>query len=133
MDPVTLVVSALVAGSAAALKETATAAVTEAYRGLRELVRQRLAERRGAEVVLDRHETEPSLWEGPLRSELTAVGITADEDVLRAARSLLTLLDPKGAGEGRFDTAIAGDVQGFVQGDHNNVTMTFGSRDQAER
>jgi hypothetical protein len=131
MDPVTLVVTALVTGSAAGLQETATTAIKNAYQGLRDLVRRRLAARRGAEIVVDRYETEPAVWEGPLRSELSAVGIASDEEVIRAAQGLLTLLDPKNAAKGKFETHIEGGVQGFVQGDHNEVQMTF--RNQSER
>lgn len=131
MDPVTLVVTALVMGSAAGLKDTATAAIKDAYQGLRNLVQRRLAERRGAEIVLDRCESEPAVWEGPLRSELSAAGIASDKEVIRAAQGLLALLDPENVAKGKFNTNIEGDVQGFIQGDHNSVRMTFGN--QAER
>src|ERR1700722_6846176 len=43
MDPVTLIVAALVAGAAAGLKDTASSAIKDAYNGLRGLVLRRLA------------------------------------------------------------------------------------------
>ncbi len=53
MDPITLILTALAAGAALGVKDTASAAVLDAYNGLEALVRRRLAGRengdRGAE------------------------------------------------------------------------------------
>jgi len=127
MDPETLVVTALAVGGAEGLKETATQTIKDAYAALRGLVQRRLASRQGAEVVLDRYEGEPAVWEAPLISELSAADVATDNEILRAAQGLLALVDPENTAKGRFDTQIEGNVQGFVQGDYNRVDMTFGT------
>lgn len=59
MDPITLIVTALAAGAALGLKDSASAAVQDAYAGLKALVRKRLAGRQDAELVLARYEQAP--------------------------------------------------------------------------
>ena len=46
MDPVTLILTALAAGAALGVKDTASAAVKDAYEGLKALVKKRFAGRR---------------------------------------------------------------------------------------
>lgn len=48
MDPISLIVGALASGAASGLTDSATAAVKDAYAGLRDLVRRRLAGRSAA-------------------------------------------------------------------------------------
>ena len=78
MDPVTLILTALVAGAAAGMKDTASSAIKDAYNGLKGLVRRKLAGREGGELVLDRHEQDPQVWDKPLTQELTAAGAGDD-------------------------------------------------------
>ena len=73
MDPVTLIVTALAAGAGVGMKDTASAAVTDAYTGLKALVKRRFAGHPDSELVLTRHEEAPQAWEGPLAAELAAV------------------------------------------------------------
>ena len=74
MDPVTLIVTALVAGAAAGMKDTASSAIKDAYNGLKGLVGRKLAGRPGGELVLARHEQDPQVWDKPLAQELTDGG-----------------------------------------------------------
>jgi hypothetical protein len=71
MDGVTLMVTALAAGAAFGLKDTASGAVKDAFGSLKTLVKKRLAGRRDGELVLARHEEAPETWVGPLVAELT--------------------------------------------------------------
>jgi hypothetical protein len=48
MDPITLIVTALAAGAALGVTDTASAMVKDAYAGLKALVRKRLGGRPGA-------------------------------------------------------------------------------------
>jgi hypothetical protein len=43
MDPVTLILTALVAGAAASVKDTANQAVKDAYNGLQDLIKRKFA------------------------------------------------------------------------------------------
>ncbi|MDX3231864.1 hypothetical protein [Streptomyces sp. ME19-01-6] len=131
MNGVELVLAALSAGAAAGLTDTASSAVREAYAGLRELVRLRLAARgEGGVRVLEAGESGEAgevgsdAWRDRLRELLVAVGIDSDEEILAAARSLLRdigLAEPRD-GAGFVDARQAKGVQ---IGDHNTQTNTF--------
>jgi len=127
MDPVTLIVAALAAGAALGLKDAASAAVKDAYAGLKALVRRRLAGRPDGELVLARHEAAPQTWEGPLAAELSAAGAAGDADLVAAAQTLMSLVDEAGSRLGKYVVAVR-DSQGVQFGDHNTQTNTFGPR-----
>src|SRR5215472_17259777 len=93
MEPVTLILTALAAGAALGVKDTASAAVKDAYQGFKALVKGRFAGRRDGELVLARYEEAPDTWNGPLTAELTAVGAAADQDLVTAAQALMQLVD----------------------------------------
>ena len=56
MDPIALIVTALAAGTALGVQDTASAMVKDAYANLKALVRRRRGDDPGAELVLTRHE-----------------------------------------------------------------------------
>ena len=55
MDPVSLIVAALAAGASAALKDTATEAIKDAYNGLKSLLKRKLGNEPAAQVAIDEH------------------------------------------------------------------------------
>jgi hypothetical protein len=85
MEPISLIVGALAAGTAAGLMDSAAGAVKDAYVGLRDLVRRRFAGRKAAETVLAEHEKAPHVWHAPLSAELSAVGADTDAQIIAAA------------------------------------------------
>ena len=56
MDPITLIVTALAAGAALGVSDTASSAVKDAYAGLKALVKKRFRGKADAELVLAKHE-----------------------------------------------------------------------------
>ena len=66
MDPLTLILTALAQGAAKA----ATDVVPDVYKSLRDLLKQRLAGKPTAELVLQEHAADPSTYEAPLRKQL---------------------------------------------------------------
>ena len=116
MDPVSLVEIALTAGAAAGIKDTASAAVTDAYTGLKAIVKRRFAGRPAAELVLANHETDPETWKGSLASELAAVGV--DDELVAASQALMRLVDEAGSQAGKYTVDIQGG-QGVQVGDYN--------------
>jgi hypothetical protein len=128
MDPVTVIVTALASGAAAAAKETAAEAIKDAYQGLRSLLQRKFAGQPVAELTLSKHADKPEVWEAPLKEALTDIGAELDEAIIAAAQQLLALLNPQEAPKGTYHLHIAGNAQGVVQGDHAQVTMTFGDR-----
>ena len=91
MDPVTLIVTALAAGAALGVHDTASAVVTDAYASLKALAKKRLGGGPGAELMLAKHEQAPETWQAPLMAELAETGADGDGDLIAAAKALLDL------------------------------------------
>ena len=70
IEPVSLILNALASGAAAALKDTASQALKDAYRGLKHLLRRKLEGNGEAEAALKLYETKPEVWQLPLQDEL---------------------------------------------------------------
>jgi RIP homotypic interaction motif len=130
MDPITLIVTALAAGSGEgafeALKDDVTDAIKSAYATLRGLVRTRVCDQPGAELVLARYEDDPGIWGTPLARMLHDTGAAVDVDLLAVAHALLELVDAVGAAEGKYDVTIT-DSQGVQVGDQNVQVNRFGA------
>jgi hypothetical protein len=125
MDPVSLLVAALAAGASAALQDTISQAVKDAYGGLKSLLKRKLGgDKPLAQAVIERHEEAPEVWEKPLQEELAKTDVARDAEVVRAAQGLLALVDPDGARSGKYNVSISGG-KGIVVGDHAKVQMTF--------
>jgi len=118
---VDLIVTALTAGAAAGITDTASNAIRDAYATLSQLVRRRLTDRGGQAVALDAEETDPAVWETRLRAELTGTGVDHDDQVLAAAQELLARLEAP-ATQYRVDLR---DAKGVQVGDHNTQTNHF--------
>ena len=124
MNPLTLVLTALATGAAAAAKDTAGQAIKDAYQGLKTLVQKKLGSTNaGGQVALEKHAEEPDVWAKPLEAELRKVGAAQDQDLVAAAHALMAEVDPKGAARGTYNTTVHGNVIGFVQGDHATVNI----------
>ena len=131
MDPVSLILAALVTGVATGIAtgpgEKAASAVGEAYRALRDALKRRLSGRPVAEEAVEQYTQDPEVWKGNLEVHLRQAGADQDRGVLEAAASVLQLADPAGAAAGKYAVNLAG-AQGVQVGDHNTQTNTFGSR-----
>jgi hypothetical protein len=126
MEPVTLILTALTAGVALGVKDTASTAVRDAYGTLKALLRKRLACRQDGELALSRYEQAPDTWAAPLTAELEAVGAGTDADLVESARALMELTDAKGAREGKYTVQVSGGL-GVQVGDQNTQHNSFGS------
>jgi hypothetical protein len=102
MDPITLIVKALTAGATFGLEGTQASTVKEdteaspvkdAYKALKALVRTRFADRPDAELVLTRYEQAPEAWEAQLAVQLTTIGAGNDAELLKAAQTLMRLVE----------------------------------------
>jgi hypothetical protein len=92
MSAVEVIAAALAAGAGAGLQDTASAAVRDAYTGLKDLLKRRVGDQQAA-LALDANETEPGVWQARIGDALTVSGAADDEAVLAAARHLLALAD----------------------------------------
>jgi hypothetical protein len=127
MDPITLILTALAAGAALGVKDTTSAAVLDAYNGLKALVRGRLAGRKNGEWVLTEFEAAPQTYRGPLEAQLTAAGAAGDAGLVAAAQALMSLVDAGGPRADTYNITVT-DSQGVQAGDHNIQNNTFGPR-----
>jgi hypothetical protein len=124
MDPISLVIAALVAGAIAGVKDTASQGVRDGYNGLKALIRRRFAGNPEAEAALGQSEQQPESGQTRLAQHLQAAGVADDDELIRAAQALLREVDPAGARAGKYDVRITGG-KGIVVGDGATVTMNF--------
>ncbi|MDY7014386.1 MAG: hypothetical protein SVX43_12450 [Cyanobacteriota bacterium] len=114
MEPISLIMAALVAGAAKAAGDAAP----DAYKGLKALIKRKFGGESKAEMVLEEHESDPETYEAPLKKKLAEAGADRDEEILKAAQDLLKQLKPEEttAGEsyqlnvGRDFTGVGRDV-----------------------
>jgi hypothetical protein len=116
MDPVSLIEFALASGAVAGVKNTASSAVTDAYKGLKAKVKGRFVGRQRAETVFDGYEADPEKWKELLLAELAEVG--ADDDLVVTAQALMRLIDPDGSRAGKYKIDARGS-HGVQIGDGN--------------
>ena len=126
MEPITLIVAALAAGTATGATESVASAVKDAYASLRALVRKRLSGRPDGELVLARYETSPETWQAPLVAMLAEAGAEDDSGLVAAAQALMSLIDEAGALSGKYTVDTRG-AYGVQVGDHNRQDNTFGA------
>jgi tetratricopeptide (TPR) repeat protein len=128
MDPVSLILVALVTGAATGPGEK-PAAVADAYRRLRDVLRRRLAGRPAAEDAVERYAADPGRWKGNLEVHLKQAGADQDPAVVDAASQVLRLADPAGAGAGKYTVHLAG-APGVQAGDSNTQTHYLAGIDE---
>lgn len=118
MDPITLILTALAAGAASGLQDSASSAVKSAYAGLKALVKKHLSGRPAGEVALAEYEAAPEVWEPPLTAQLKAAGAGRDAELVAAAQALMRLVDEAGSRAGKYAVDVHGS-QGVQVGDSN--------------
>jgi hypothetical protein len=123
MDPIALIVTALAAGAALGVLDTAAAMVKDSYASLKALVRRRLGGDPGAEMMLAQHEQAPDTWRAPLMAELARTGAEGDSGLIAAAKALLDLVGQAGEA-GKYAVDLRG-AQGAQIGDHNRQDNVF--------
>lgn len=124
MDPVSMLVSALTTGAVMAVQETAGIAIKDAYQGLVKLVGKRFAKDPKAAAALEGSQEDPETWQKPLEKSIRETKIAEDQEILALAQKLLQLTEERKSSS-TYNVKISGRVQGLVQGNHANVTMTF--------
>ena len=108
MDPITLIVSAVVAGAALAAKDVGVQAVKDGYEGLKKLIVSKFGG--GAQAAVDQLEQQAKspdtpenapvkqAWESALKATLTAAQADKDQELLKQAQSFMDLLKEHGLG-----------------------------------
>jgi hypothetical protein len=94
MDPITTLMTALVAGAPAAAKNVTAQAVKDGYAGLKALVIRKLGGKRDIGTSIQQIEVQPDSKgrRATLEEDLAAVGADQDEELIRQAAGLIELL-----------------------------------------
>jgi hypothetical protein len=127
MEPVSLILAALLAGATKGVGETAGSAVRDAYTGLRELLRRKLAGKPAADSAIEEYTTDPESWRPALEAYLRQVGADSDGEIITAAEAVMEEADPDGARAGKYTVDLRG-AQGVQIGDGNFQRNDFGYR-----
>jgi hypothetical protein len=124
MEPISLILAALLAGVVKGAGQAATSAVQDAYASLRDALKRRLAGKPAAQDAIEQYTSDPEAWKGNLEIHLRQAGADQDRAVLDAASSVMRLADPAGASAGKYSVNLAG-AQGVQVGDHNQQSNVF--------
>lgn len=128
MDPVSMIVEALVAGASSALKDTAGKGVKEAYEGLKALLVKYWKSTDGgneqeketeAKVLLKNLKEDPENFQRPLENKLTQIMPDPPLDLIEKAQQLHKLLDEVGFDERKYSTI---HIRGSKNVNTGNVT-----------
>lgn len=122
MEPTTTLILAALAFGA---REVASEMIKDSYGALKGLVQRRFAGNEKAETALALYERDPVAGEVELKELLGETGANLDAEIIKASQALLVQINPQQAASGKYNVQITGKVQGYVQGDHANVTMNF--------
>lgn len=122
MEPVTVIVGALVAGAAAALKSTAEQAVKDAYAGLKRLVLDRCGHKADVAQAVAELESKPDSAgrKATLQEELAAAGVDKDQEVVDCAVALLKQAENQNPG-------ITGGLVGQINAAGGKVVVVGGN------
>jgi hypothetical protein len=124
MEPISLILSALVAGAA----KTAGDVAQDAYDSLKALIKRKFESKGKSDsaTILDKYEEKPEKTKPLLEDELVEAGAHKDEEIIKAAQKLLEQLKPQEASEGKFSVQISGGtVQGLTQQNTGTITQNF--------
>lgn len=134
MEPIAIILTALVAGATAAAKDTAGTAVKDAYNGLKHLLKKKFEGDALAQAVVDAKPEDIDKAEGLLKTKITEFSVEKDTEILRAAKTLIDTLNSESVIQGGSPDlnlkATAGrDVKVNVFGDvitkEGNTTITI--------
>jgi hypothetical protein len=132
VDPITLILTALGTGVTVGGQAIASDAIKDSYAGLKELIKRKFVGKPGKELALAEHETDPKTWETPLKKALSQEHLDQDPEIIEAAQKIMSLVQPQQAALGKYNVQITGNIQGFAQGDYQQVNMNFGSASTEE-
>jgi hypothetical protein len=93
VDPVTLIVGAVIAGASSGLKETTKKAISDAYAGLKRII----SDRYGVSTAALENKPESDLQRGAFQESLEGTGAGADAQLVEMARAVLEAIQAQDA------------------------------------
>ena len=120
MDPISLILSALVAGGA----KTAGNVCQDTYDGLKALIKRKFESqgKSDAVTILNKYEQKPEKTEALLEDELTEIEADKDQEIIQLAQKLMEQLKSESADN---KVTITAKNIGIVENKGENVTQTF--------
>lgn len=131
MDPIALIVSALVGGLTTGLTDTVKAATKDIYDALKSRLIKKAEKSEDAQDAIAKVEKQPDskARQELLKEELGKLPLDNDDELLKLAQSLLDVLKKSDDKSGKYNLDIQ-NSQGIVVGDNSNVTQNFGDVDR---
>jgi hypothetical protein len=110
MDPLSIIVTAVVSGAAAASKDVAAQAVRDAYNGLKGLIVRKIGDKADVEGAIEGVEKRPDSKnrKGVLQEELKITEVDQDAEVVKQAQALLELLEEHGEAPAAYRATVYG-------------------------
>ena len=104
MEPISLILTALVAGAVAASKDVAEKGVKDAYEGLKAMIKKRFTEQGNPDssTILDKYEQKPEKTKALLEDELLESGLDKlekDDEIIKLAQSILNQVKEQPGGQ----------------------------------
>lgn len=130
MEPISLILGALLAGATKGAGEASGTAIKDAYAGLRDALKRRFtaaspSRSQPAETALTGYLSDPDAWRPALETYLRQAAADKDQEIIDAAVRVMAAADPDGARAGKYTIDLTG-AQGVQVGDHNTQTNHFG-------
>jgi hypothetical protein len=129
-EVVDVVIAALTAGAADGVKDATSTAVKSAYGSLLAALRGQFGRVKAQELqmLVQTHIDDHDGGREHLVDALGGVEITADDDLVEAARDFLSRLDLEVPQAGKY-TVDASNAQGVQVGDRNTMTLSLDGHD----
>lgn len=114
MEPISLIIAALVAGATAAAKDTAEKGIKDAYEGLKVLIKDKFKDDPFGKAMVDAKPEEIKQTEGLLKDKMTKAGVDKNEEIRKLAEEIMKKEEPEGAATGKYNMNIARDFKGVA-------------------
>ena len=125
MEPISLILAALLAGTSTGIGNVTATAIKDSYDALRAALKRKLASEPEAEAAIDDYPVDQDRYEELLRTALWRAGADRDNDIISAARAIVGAVNPQALA--RFNVSIA-DSENIQVGD-GNVQVNFSRRE----
>ena len=112
MEPVTMIVTALIAGAVAAGQDVGGQVLKDAYTGLKDLIKRKLAGSMFGQAAVDKVDQNPkpdSAAAGAVKDELEVAKAGEDAELVKQAQALLALLKQH---DQQHDTSYSATLNG---------------------
>jgi hypothetical protein len=126
MEPISLVVAALVAGATAGITDTASQIVRDLYSALKTGLMNKFNNQPTVQTAIVELEKEPDsqACQEKVKENLSLIDIQSDQNLLDIAQQLFSIVEKPKDESGKYKITMQ-NPQGVVIGDQTNVNQNF--------